>query len=80
MARKRPTKQDKSPFRFDLNLQQEIAAVLLFALGGLTVAGFFSIAQGDLVETWLMLLRSIFGLGAIAVAPTLMAVAAILIL
>jgi len=78
MARKRQPK--KSRFTIDLNLQQEIAAVLLFALGGLTIAGFFSVAQGDLVETWLTILRRTFGLGAIAVAPAMMAIAAILLL
>jgi len=80
MTRKRRPKQTKPRFRIDLNLQQEIAAVLLFALGGLTIAGFFSVVQGDLVEGWLMVLRRVFGLGAIAVAPAMLAIAAILLL
>ncbi len=80
MPQRRSKKQNKPRFHIDLNLQQEIAAVVLFALGGLTIAGFFSLAQGDLVEAWLMLLRRIFGWGTIAVAPAMMAAAAILLL
>ncbi len=79
MPQKRPRKQDRSRF-LDLNLQQEIAAVLLFALGGLTIAGLLSLAQGDLVVAWLQLLRRLFGWGVIAVAPAMMAAAAILLL
>lgn len=80
MARKRQTKQSKPRFTIDLDLRQEIVAVLLFALGGLTLAGLLSAARGDLIEAWLMLLRRLFGWGTIAVAPAMMAVAAILIL
>jgi S-DNA-T family DNA segregation ATPase FtsK/SpoIIIE len=77
---KRQKKPNKPRFTTDLRLWQEIAVVLLFALGGLTIAGLFSVAQGGLVETWLMVLRRIFGWGVIAVAPAMMAVAAILLL
>jgi len=69
-SRKRRTKQrPQGPqFTLDRSLQQEIAGLLLIAVGGLTVLALLSITKGSISEAWINFLQRIFGWGVYPVA------------
>ncbi len=72
-SRKGRKKQQRLPFTLDKDLQKEILAVLLIAMGGVTVLALLSITKGAVSEAWILFLRRIFGWGVYLVAVALIA-------
>jgi S-DNA-T family DNA segregation ATPase FtsK/SpoIIIE len=70
-SRKGRKKQQRLPFTLDKDLQKEILAVLLIAMGGVTVLALLSITKGAVSEAWILFLRRIFGWGVYVVAVAL---------
>jgi len=70
-SRKGRKKQQRLPFTLDKDLQKEILAVLLIAMGGVTVLALLSVTKGAVSEAWILFLRRIFGWGVYLVAVAL---------
>ncbi len=78
MARRASRRRRAAGFQLDRTLQQEILGLGLMALGVVTLLGLLSITQGALSDWWALLLRRIFGWGALAVAGGVIAAGAVL--
>ena len=61
-------RQQNLPITLDRALQREILGVLLVALGVVTVLALLSITKGALCESWVTLLRRVWGWGVYPVA------------
>jgi len=84
MARKRSSRQTglssflkggwQQKIHFSLQpLQREMVGLLLMALGAVTLLGLLGVTSGALSDWWVLLLRRIFGWGALVVALSLLA-------
>jgi S-DNA-T family DNA segregation ATPase FtsK/SpoIIIE len=74
MARRKSRKKRGSWFNLAPARQREIVGLLLIAVAGVTVLSLVSANQGAITETWLQLLRRLFGWGFLLVPLSLGAI------
>ena len=74
MARRRRKKKQGSWFNLAPARQREIVGLLLIAVAGVTVLSLLSANQGEVTDTWLRVLRRLFGWGFLLVPVGLGAV------
>lgn len=67
MARRKRKKKQGSWFNLASARQREIVGVLLIAVAGVTVLSLLSANQGQVTDTWLRVLRRLFGWGFVLV-------------
>ncbi|MFQ5854058.1 MAG: DNA translocase FtsK 4TM domain-containing protein [Anaerolineae bacterium] len=79
MARKAARRRVEASFKLDDAVQRDVLGVILAALGGVTLLSLLSVTRGTLSDWWAVLLRRVFGWGALGVAG-LIVVAGIVIL
>ena len=74
MARRKSRKKQGSRFNLAPARQREIVGLLLIAVAGVTVLSLLSANQGAITETWLRVLRRLFGWGFLLVPLSLGAI------
>lgn len=79
MARSKKSRRLAAGFNLDAALQKDVVGVVLVAVGAVTLLSLLAITHGALSDWWALLLRRIFGWGALIVAA-LMTLAGLLIL
>ena len=63
MARRKAKKKPSPLFNLAPERQREILGLLLLAIAGITVLSLLSANRGTVTETWILLLRRLFGWG-----------------